>query len=117
MGRAQAAIEHLDGRRESPLESASSAYFVRHRVARPRLQAEFVDDGLLIARVDFWWEDAGLIGECDGRMKYLQPDDRYQETLREDRLRALGLDVMRWGWPDLRTPVLAERLSRRVGSA
>lgn len=109
--RAASALAQLDGHRESPLESASCAYFVRHGVAQPEPQHEFYDCEGLIGRVDFWWAD-GIVGECDGRMKYMTADDLYREKLREDRLRALGVQVVRWGWPDLRTPRLAARLPR-----
>ncbi len=105
-------LPHLDAARESPLESASWAYFVRHDLPLPRMQQEFTDGlGRLVGRVDFWWEQARLVGECDGRVKYLTGDDLYREKLREDALRALGLQVVRWGWRDLRDAVLADRLT------
>ena len=109
--RARQALEHLDARRESPLESASAAYFVHQRIPSPTPQEVFYDaNGRFIGRADFWWEDANLIGECDGRSKYRTPDDLYAEKRREDRLRAQGYAVIRWNAADLRTEALAGRL-------
>lgn len=105
-------LPHLDATRESPLESASWAYFVRYDLPLPAMQQEFTDRlGHLVGRVDFWWERARLVGECDGRVKYLTGDDLYREKLREDALRALGLQVVRWGWRDLSGAALADRLT------
>ena len=69
-------------------------------------------DGRFIGRVDFWWRHAGVIGECDGRLKYTDRADLYAEKRREDALRELGLTVVRWGWQDLRGEALARRLRR-----
>lgn len=113
--RAENALGLLDARRESPLESASSAYFVDHRLPLPVPQREFYDGaGRLVARVDFWWEASRLIGECDGRMKYRTADDLYLEKRREDRLREMGLAMVRWGTQDLRSDALARRLRSRL---
>ena len=113
--KAALAAEHLSGVRETALESGSWAYFVEHRLPLPRMQVEFRgDDGRHVGRVDFYWDEARLVGECDGRMKYTGPDANYQEKRREDGLRELGLGVTRWGWTDLRDGRLAERLRRRL---
>jgi very-short-patch-repair endonuclease len=68
--------------------------------------------GVFIARVDFWWERVGLVGECDGQMKYETPADLYAEKRREDTIRAHGYRVIRWGPQDLRSTLLAQRLHR-----
>jgi very-short-patch-repair endonuclease len=82
------------------------------------MQVEFRrDDGRLIGRVDFFWERDGLVGECDGRMKYADADSIYREKRREDELRSLGLGMVRWGWPDLKSSALASRLRRIVGTS
>lgn len=104
---------HACGLRESPAESASWAYFLRHRVPLPRMQVTLrTRSGRFIARVDFWWDDARLAGECDGRQKYTSPEDIYAEKRREDDIRAEGHQVIRWGPADLATPLLAHRISR-----
>lgn len=110
---AELACAHLDGTRETVLESASWAYFVEHRIPLPEMQMEIrAVSGRVIARVDFLWRGRRVIGECDGRLKYLTPDDLYREKRREDELRAEGLGVQRWGWSDLRSDDLAIRLCR-----
>ncbi len=67
------------------------------------------DSGELLGRVDFGWPGLRTVGEFDGRSKYgrlLRPgqapaDAVYAEKVREDRLRAAGLAVVRWTWSDL----------------
>jgi hypothetical protein len=113
--RADLALRHVTGARETPLESGSWAYFVEYRLPLPRMQVEFRDPtGRLIGRVDFYWERAGVIGECDGRLKYGSPATLYAEKRREDALRAEGHRVVRWGWQDLRDARLAKRLRREL---
>jgi hypothetical protein len=55
----------------------------------------------LIACVDFYWEEQRTVGEFDGKIKYgrlLKPGKRiedviFEEKVREDALRDLGLQV------------------------
>lgn len=111
--RAAEAVTHLDARRETALESLSWARFLEWRLPLPEVQHEFWDDEGFVGRVDFWWSRFGLVAEADGRLKYATGEDLYAEKRREDRLRALGLGVLRWGWSDLwGTP--ADRLRRRL---
>ncbi len=118
--RAERALRLVDGIRETPLESASFAYFVEHGIRLPRMQVELVGpDGWFVARVDFLWDDVpgapGLVGESDGVVKYGERGAAYLEKRREDAIRELGLLVVRWGFADLRTPLLARRLARILG--
>ena len=109
--KASRALEHLSPVRESPLESDSWAYFVRHRLPLPEMQVDLVDDhGRFLGRADYWWKDARLVGECDGRAKYVNPSVLYDEKRREDAIRAAGNDVIRWGAPDLHDDRLALRI-------
>ena len=109
------AADLLNGARESVLESASFAYFVEHRLPLPRCQVVIRSrDGLFLGRVDFLWEEARLVGECDGRIKYASVDDVYAEKRREDAIRAEEYQFVRWGMRDLRNPALAELLRRRL---
>lgn len=115
--RAEKAAGLIDGRRESPLESASWVYFIRHHLPLPQMQVTIHDrGGLFVARVDFLWRQASLVGECDGRMKYRSEDALYAEKRREDSLRALGLGVVRWGATDLRDDALARRIRHLLAS-
>ncbi len=109
--RIREALHHLDAGRESPLESQSWAYLVRRGLPLPELQVDVIDDsGFFVGRVDLLWREARIIGEVDGRMKYAMADDLYREKRREDRLRELGFQVVRWGSADLRDGILAHRL-------
>jgi len=113
--RAAAALPLLDGRRETALESWSSARFHAWDLPTPEYQKDFWDEDGFVGRVDFWWAHARVVGEADGQLKYADREDVYAEKRREDRLRALGLTVIRWGWGDLAGGGLA--LERRLRSA
>ncbi len=112
----------VDGRSESMGESLSRVVLQRLRIPAPTLQLPVLDrSGLVMARADFGWEELRTLGEFDGRIKYgrlLPPGDTagdviYREKAREDKLRDLGWEVVRWIWSDLRTPdVIADRLQR-----
>lgn len=71
----------------------------------PEQQVKIYDRKGLIGVVDFLWEEQATIGEFDGRLKYTgQPnaDVLYAEKRREDRLRALGFEVVRFGYHGVR---------------
>lgn len=113
-----------DPRSESPGESWSRAVFQENGLAPPELQREFRLPSGRTARVDFWWEEAGVVGEFDGLVKYhgdagltgrSAEEEVIAEKLREDELRSLGLRVIRWVWADLRDPARLIRLLRRAG--
>jgi predicted transcriptional regulator of viral defense system len=107
--RARRAVAFADGRSESVGESRSRVAMSRCDLLAPVPQWEVRRDGVLLGRVDFGWPDHGTVGEFDGRIKYgrlLRPgqdigDAVFDEKLREDRLRAEGLRVVRWTWDDL----------------
>lgn len=112
---AELAIHLADGRAESPLESLSRTRMFQTSLPMPDLQARFYDHDELIGRTDFYWPALGLIGECDGMLKYAVPegdpgqtavDALLQEKDREQRLRrhAEVDDVIRWGWNDALPP-------------
>jgi hypothetical protein len=116
--RVERAIPLLYGLRETPLESASFAYFVEHGLPLPHMQIDIADGGGFVGRVDFLWDGGtgrpGVVGESDGLVKYASQGEAYREKRREDRLRELGFVVVRWGFRDLQTATLAERLRRLV---
>ena len=119
---ARRVVEFLDVRSESPGESASRVRLMEEGLPRPELQHEiYGPDGRLIARGDFYWEEHKTVGEFDGKIKYgrlLKPGQRiedviFDEKLREDAVRDLDLQVVRWTWPDLyRSGVLRDRVLR-----
>ncbi len=112
--RLSGALDLADGIRETPLESASFAYFVDHRLPLPACQVEIRRSGRFLARVDFLWDDpergVRVIGESDGVLKYAERGEAWREKVREDELRADGYGFVRWGMADLRSERLAHRL-------
>ena len=103
-----------DGRRESWLESASVA--TAHHLGFPvPLSQAWIHhlDGRLIGRVDLVWRGLGVIGEADGRGKYLGEFEnagwdakRAVQTMlaerdRERALESVGFAVARWGTTDI----------------
>ncbi|WP_406832452.1 hypothetical protein ABEG17_06410 [Pedococcus sp. KACC 23699] len=101
-------LPRLDGRRETWLESYSVVALSRFGIEPPEPQVEVFDDRGLIGRVDALWLDDGVVGEADGVGKYLGEFDVsgpsgeaaaqrvVREKAREDRLRDVGLEVVRW---------------------
>lgn len=112
---ARFALSLIDGRRETPLESWSFAKFVEWEIPLPQMQVELFDDHGLIGRTDFYWSRNRVVGEADGVLKYSDPAALYAEKRREDRLRARGFTVIRWGRQDLRGS--ADPLRTRLFSA
>jgi hypothetical protein len=112
----------IDGRSESVGESFSRVGFQRDGLPPPELQFEVYGDlGVLVGRSDFGWPKMRTLGEFDGKQKYLRlrrkgetlEDFLMREKLREDALRDLGWQVVRWIWADLfRRQVVADRLRR-----
>ncbi|MBP2210272.1 hypothetical protein JOJ87_000616 [Rhodococcus ruber] len=113
---ARRVVGFLDARSESPGESLSRLRLRDAGLPAPVLQRTIhTPGGVFVARVDFFWEQWGLVGEFDGMVKYGTVDDVRAEKHREDALRDLGLQVVRWTWPELfRFDVVVERLRRAV---
>ncbi|MEO5535519.1 MAG: hypothetical protein ABIR17_10355 [Pseudolysinimonas sp.] len=93
------ALEVARGLSESPLESLSLARIAELGFVLPTQQHELPADGGLF-RVDFFWPEASVVGEADGRVKYATADDLWREKRREDGIRRLGFAVIRWSWSD-----------------
>ncbi|MBN9241080.1 MAG: hypothetical protein BGO97_15315 [Micrococcales bacterium 70-64] len=117
------AIALSDAGSGSPGESLSRVTMHGLGLPAPVLQQEFRDARGLIGYVDFWWPQFRVVGEFDGRGKYVSPDILdgrtpaqvvVDEKIREDRLRALGITVTRWGWDTARSPVA---LGRQLAAA
>ncbi|MBT8161501.1 MULTISPECIES: hypothetical protein [Arthrobacter] len=108
----------------SPGESLSRAVMIQAGLPHPRLQAEHHDSNGRIGYSDFHWPDHGVVGEFDGWAKYSRgeylagrtPEDVLEaEKIREDRLRAIGLTVVRWMWPAAKDPAELLRKLRNAG--
>lgn len=83
---------------ESPGESLSRVAMAAHGLPVPQLQAVLADAEGFVARVDFLFRDRRTVGEFDGALKYGDRAVLLAEKGREDRIRGLGLQVVRWGW-------------------
>lgn len=112
--KADAGIAMADARRESWLESASVATARQLGFSVPMSQVWIHHlDGRLIGRVDFLWASAGVVGEADGRGKYLgaytsdtwDADEAATHMLaerdRERELESVGFAVARWDTSDV----------------
>jgi len=86
---------------QTPLESISRLRLVNAGLPEPMLQYPLYDREGLIGYADMGWPELGVIGECDGLMKYQSGEVLIQEKRREDRIRALGFIVVRWTWDDI----------------
>lgn len=110
-----------DGRRETPIESYSAVMFMEQDLPMPEPQKEIYDHrGNFVARVDFLWEELGVIGEADGRTKYADDPSGARlvaEKKRQELLEDMGFVVVRWGWADVlphRSPTTAARIRRGI---
>lgn len=119
---ARAAMAMVDGRSESVAETLSRLTFCDYGLPTPETQANIFDThGNRIARVDFYWREYGVIGECDGFAKYFDgagsAETRRRLAREKDRdaeLMALGNRVIHWRWADLEMPQLLAGRVRRV---
>ncbi|MEO6703140.1 MAG: type IV toxin-antitoxin system AbiEi family antitoxin domain-containing protein, partial [Jatrophihabitantaceae bacterium] len=116
LGSGRKVLQLLDGRSESPLESLSRLSMQGLPPPQTQITIRSVA-GTFIARVDFYWEDLGVVGEADGRTKY-SDDALWEEKQRQDALTDRGLVVERWGWSDARNPArLRDRLNHAFDRA
>ncbi|MBI4899561.1 MAG: DUF559 domain-containing protein [Actinobacteria bacterium] len=81
--------------RESPAESLSAGHMIRAGIPTPSFQA-MVRTAKGTYFPDFLWKKAGLIGECDGAVKYTGPAAVVAEKEREQDLRDNGWRFVRW---------------------
>lgn len=82
---------------QTVLETFSRLALLEQGLPVPVLQHAFHDDRGLIGYVDLWWPTLKVVGEADGAIKYKERADLLKEKHREDRLRATGVGVVRWG--------------------
>lgn len=122
--RVRAAIDFADPASGSAGESFSRGLIHLSGFAVPSLQYEVRSTTGRVGYSDFYWEGSRTVGEFDGVAKY-QRDEFLQgrtpgqvvvdEKMREDRIRATGRNVVRWGWGDLWTPGELERKLAAAG--
>lgn len=94
------AIRLADGLAKSPLESVSRMAFIRMQ-PQPELQVPFAHAAGPIGGSTSTGRRTGPSAKADRRMKYGQAQGLWDEKRREDRLRELGLQVVRWSHGDI----------------
>ncbi|MGZ0151628.1 type IV toxin-antitoxin system AbiEi family antitoxin domain-containing protein [Kribbella sp. WER1] len=114
--RIRAVLDFADPLSESVGETRLRVLLHNEGLPAPALQAEFADADGFVGRVDFWFPEYNTVVEFDGLTKYGDgsPEVLVREKLREDRLRALGLEVVRITWADLEHPA---RTAMRIRQA
>ncbi|MBA3339024.1 MAG: type IV toxin-antitoxin system AbiEi family antitoxin domain-containing protein, partial [Geodermatophilaceae bacterium] len=115
--RAAAALELADPAAESALESLSRLFFRAHDIPSPQTQIVLRSGDRFIARTDFWWASSRVAGEADGLGKYAALADLHAEKLRQERIEALGIKVVRWTWDDIWRPSAARATAARLRAA
>ena len=112
----RSALAFADPLAESVGESRLRVLMHNEGLPSPILQAEFGDVAGFIGRVDFYFPEQNTVVEFDGLLKYADGsrDALIQEKIREDRLRALGLEVVRITWSALADPA---RTAARIRQA
>lgn len=113
---ARAALAFSDPLSESVGESRLRVLAHTYRLPAPVLQAVFSDAAGFVGRVDLFFSAERTVVEFDGLLKYGDGarEALIREKLREDRLRALGLQVVRITWADLDHPA---RIIARIRAA
>jgi hypothetical protein len=118
---ARRVVAFLDPRSETPGESLSRVTLHDLGLDPSHLQYEVYAGERLVGRADFCWEEQRTLGEFDGRVKYgpalangrSERDVLWAEKWREDAMRDLGWQFVRWGQLDLQRPrILGDRLLR-----
>ena len=96
-------VRHADGRAESALESWTRSRFITLRLPMPDLQRNVVGASGWVARSDFLWDEYRVVGEADGKVKYLQ-DELWDEKQRQDDVEDAEYEVIRWIWRTAHAP-------------
>ena len=118
--RIRAAIAFADPGSGSAGESWSRALIHVAGFEPPILQQRFSDAAGLVGYTDFYWKESKVVGEFDGEEKYMKAEFLKSRTAsqavvaekqRENRIRALGINVVRWDWADLKAGRLEGRLA------
>lgn len=114
VGRARAALPHIERRHESPGETVT-AYVLRLLGHSMKPQFRVPGTERFTARqegyrTDFRIEGTRVLVEFDGKQKYDRQRDLWDEKRREDRIRSLGWEVVRLTWADLRDPARVAEL-------
>lgn len=122
--RIQSALDFADPLSGSAGESYSRSLIHLAGFEPPVLQHSIHDQAGLVGYADYYWKQTKVVGEFDGAEKYVKPEFLRGRTAsqavvgeknRENRIRATGLNVVRWDWADLMQPGKLERLLAAAG--
>ncbi len=114
-GHARKALRLADPASESALESQSRGVLMEYGVPAPDCGYPIEGADGRVYWVDMAWEDARVVGECDGLGKYTESAVLQREKLRQEALERAGWRVVRWTYADiLRAP---KRVVDRIGDA
>lgn len=95
VARLDEAIEAMNPARESAAESLSAGHILLSQLPAPLYQAK-ISSRIGALYPDCLWPEHRVIGECDGAVKYTDSSAWVREKQREQVLRDLGFDVVRW---------------------
>lgn len=115
------ALRYANGLAANPGESWSRAQMIEARLPAAALQRHYVLFDGSDVYPDFDW-DGRLVGEFDGLRKYCRDiragetveDVVVREKLREDALREIVDDVVRWIWRDLEERTMVPKVMRKL---
>ena len=122
--RIRAVIDFADPASGSAGESWSRALIHLAGFEAPVLQQAIYDSAGLVGYADFHWKQAKVVGEFDGAEKYAKAEYLKGQTAsqavvaeknRENRIRATGMNVVRWDWADLMETGTLERKLAAAG--
>lgn len=71
------------------------------RLPRPRTQVVFRAGGRHVARVDFLFDDAGVVIEVSGQKGHASPSERARDAQRRNELQDLGMRVYEYTFDDV----------------
>jgi very-short-patch-repair endonuclease len=88
----------------------------RAGLPRPSTQVIHRRDGRTFARVDFLFDDAGVVVEVSGRKGHSSPSERARDAQRRNELQDAGRDVYEYIWEQVikRSEWVAETLRARL---
>lgn len=93
-------LAEADPRLETALESLSWAAFLDAGITLPHPQVSVRGMSGVLWRVDFLFAER-VIGECDGAVKYADPQALWREKKRQEDLEQAGYIVVRWTWEEI----------------
>jgi very-short-patch-repair endonuclease len=110
------AVALTEPMRESVAESLTAGHLHVSDLPLPLFQATISTPGGAVYP-DFYWPEFNLVGEVDGKVKYLDPAEVVREKRREQLLRDLGYRIVRWLAEEimLRPHVVLARIAVALG--